>query len=680
MKYSASWTTMPVAAAILAVGFWSTAYGADSHDAVGNLEAARNTSAPSARELLSLRSPLSGGVLYSSTLGPPIWSPDGSQIAFLGNVAGGSFGLWSTNTGGGLPQLLIDDASLRQPKWSPHGEYLAYVSTKGGDSPEIWLWNRQTRKDVQLTHMGEGILSMNWSPDGTRIAFSNGRYGSQDIYVVTAQGGKVLRLTSDSRYELFPSWTPDGRQIIFDRMDDAWVRHDVMVVPSDGSSSPRALTEADFFDYRTGSEFGYATVSPDGQRILFRSERSGWMNYWTIPISGGAPRPLAAESVEQSEAAWSPDGKWVAYVSNRNGTAGLYIVAATGGAPRALVDPPEGVVSNIAWSPDSGQLTYTFEDTTSPAELYTVNLQTTRVTQLTSPYSDSPQHALKPPRKITYPSADGYTISAYLYEPKNLKPDEKAPGIMWVHGGPHGQWKDTYQPEVQYFVDRGYAVLLPNIRGSTGYGKDFRESIKGCWGHCDLQDVLAGVAYLKRQPYVNAAEMGIHGVSYGGIMTMYAITFAPGVFQAAIPESGYGDWVHFHDWANSLADTQLISHDLGSLPEGLKVLQHSSAIFSVAQVTTPAFIIQGADDVSNPWRPADRANPESLDFAHALGAHGKLYRYKAYPNNGYYINSFETTQRKLEDMLAFFDQYLKDDLQTAPSAASAATAGESPHH
>ena len=681
MKYSASRTTMPVAAAILAVGFWSSASGADSRDAIDNPQSASNTSAPSARELLSLRSPLSGGVIFSPTLSPPTWSPDGSQISFLGSVPGGSLGLWSINPGGGSPQLLVNDVSVSgQPKWSPHGEYLAYISTKGGDSPEIWLWSRQTQKDVQLTHMGENILSMNWSPDGTRIAFSNGRYGNQDVYVVTAPGGKVLRLTSDSRYELFPSWTPDGRQIVFDRLDEAWVRHDLMVMPSDGSSPPHALAEADYFDYRIGAEFGYAPVAPDGQRILFRSERSGWMNYWTVPISGGVPRPLAAESAEQSEAAWSPDGKWVAYVANRNGTAGLYVVAAAGGAPRALVNPSVGIVANIAWSPDSGQLSYTLEEPTAPAELFTVNLQTARVTQLTSPYSSLPRQELAQPRKITYPSADGYTISAYLYEPRNLKPEEKAPGIMWVHGGPHGQWKDSYQPEVQFFVDRGYAVLLPNIRGSTGYGKDFRESIKGCWGHCDLQDVLAGVAYLKRQPYVNAAEMGIHGVSYGGIMTMYAITFAPGVFQAAIPESGYGDWVTFHEWANSLSDMQLITHDLGSFPENQKVLQHSSAIFSVAQVTTPAFIIQGADNIPNPWRPAERSNPEALDFAHALGAHSKLYRYKAYPNNGYYINSFETTQRKLEDMLAFFDQYLKDDLQTAPSAASAATAGESPHH
>ena len=309
------------------------------------------------------------------------------------------------------------------------------------------MWDRQTQKDVQLTHMGESLLSMNWSPDGTRIAFSDGRYGSQDIYVVSVPGGKVLRLTADPRYELFPSWTPDGRQIVFDRLDTAWVRHDLMVVPSDGSSPAHAIADADFFDYRTGAEFGYAPVSPDGQRILFRSERSGWMNYWSVPVAGGAPRPVAAESVEQSEATWSPDGKWVAYVTNRNGTQGLSIVAAAGGAPRALVSPPVGIVSNIGWSPDSSQLSYTFEDPTSPAELFTVNVQTARVMQLTSPYSNLPRQGLAQPRKVTYPSADGYTITAYLYEPRTSSRVRRPPGSCGSTAGRMASGKTPTSPK-----------------------------------------------------------------------------------------------------------------------------------------------------------------------------------------------------------------------------------------
>jgi Tol biopolymer transport system component len=185
MKRSISQVAIPAIAGFMAVGFWFTASGAHSRDAIDSAQSASNTSPPPARELLSLRSPLSGGVIFSPTLSPPTWSPDASQITFLGSVPGGSLGLWSINPGGGSPQLLINDVAVNgQPKWSPHGDYLAYISTKGGDSPEIWLWSRQTQKDVQLTHMGENTLSMNWSPDGTRIAFSNGRYGNQDVYAV----------------------------------------------------------------------------------------------------------------------------------------------------------------------------------------------------------------------------------------------------------------------------------------------------------------------------------------------------------------------------------------------------------------------------------------------------------------------------------------------------------------
>src|SRR3984885_10845168 len=141
MKRSISRVAMPAIAGVFAVGFWSCASAADSRDAIDNSQSVSNTSAPSARELLSLRSPLSGGVIFSPTLSPPTWSPDGSQITFLGSVSVGSLGLWSLNPAGGSPQLLINDVAVNgQPKWSPHGEYLAYISAKGGDSPEIWLW------------------------------------------------------------------------------------------------------------------------------------------------------------------------------------------------------------------------------------------------------------------------------------------------------------------------------------------------------------------------------------------------------------------------------------------------------------------------------------------------------------------------------------------------------------
>jgi dipeptidyl aminopeptidase/acylaminoacyl peptidase len=166
--------------------------------------------------------------------------------------------------------------------------------------------------------------------------------------------------------------------------------------------------------------------------------------------------------------------------------------------------------------------------------------------------------------------------------------------------------------------------------------------------------------------------MGIHGVSYGGCMSMSAVAFAPGVFQAAIPESGYGDWVRFHEYNNEMQHNQLLAFEFGPLPDSEAVYRRNSPIYSVAAVTTPTFLIHG-EGVTSAWRQAELPVPASLDFARALDAHYKLFRYKTYPGETYYITSRENIRVKLGDMLAFFDQYLKDGLHTAPSAGTVTT-------
>ena len=352
----------------------------------------------------------------------------------------------------------------------------------------------------------------------------------------------------------------------------------------------------------------------------------------------------------------------------------MYVVSAAGGTPRALVVPTEGVVSKAGWSPDGARISYTMGTSTAAADLYTVDVKSGKTTQLTtSTPSGFPAGGLVTPRKITYPSADGLTISAYLYEPRGLKPGEKAPGIMWVHGGPTGQWIDSYQPQVQYLVERGYAVLMPNIRGSAGYGLAFEDANNGCWGFCDLKDVLAGVDYLKRQPYVNAEKIGITGRSYGGCLSMSAIVNAPGVFQAAIPESGYGDWEAFISFNDEMQHDQLLAYEFGPYPDSAVVYRRNSPIHNVARVTTPTLLLQG-DGATAAWRPAEEPVPASIDFARALDQHYKLFRWKSYPGETYYIEGRANIEQKMADMLAFFDQYLKDGMRTAPSASTTAMA------
>lgn len=613
-------------------------------------------------KILSISSILSGR-------DAPVWSPDGTKILFMSGLKG-KLNLWSITYEKKRLALITEDVSLtgvgsvasQKPSWSPSGEWVGYVSSKSG-APELWLWSVDKGHDVQLTNLGARINSFRWSPDGRWIVFSCDRYGAFDIWKVSVPEGNVFRLTSDNNYEVFPSWTPDGEKIIFSRLDERWVDHDVMEIGKNGEGQKLIFVEKDFFDYRGGTAFGYAEASPDGSKILFRSPRNGWLNYWTVSIEGKNPSPVAPEQAEQSEAAWSPDGKHIAFISNHNGTQDLRMVQVSGGKPRVIAAPQNmGVISKIGWSPDGRKISYTLETPTQPPDLYAVNVDTGETSQLTFSQPDGNiENQLVIPEKIHYPSEDGFTIPAYLYKPKNIHTGQKFPGIMYIHGGPTSQFKDTYQPKVQFFVQNGYVVLLPNIRGSSGYGKEFRDANNQCWGHCDLKDVVAGVEYLKKKDYVNPHKMGITGTSYGGIMTMAAVTFAPDVFQAAISCSGYGDMNSFFKTVPELQHMKLLEYELGPWPENSEIYRKCSPIFFVENVRTPLFIIHGTGQTI-PWRPGQAPPEEGLEFARALDRHYKIYRYKAYPGESYYVYGRENTRQMLLDMRSFFDQFLKDNV------------------
>ena len=140
---------------------------------------------------------------------------------------------------------------------------------------------------------------------------------------------------------------------------------------------------------------------------------------------------------------------------------------------------------------------------------------------------------------------------------------------------------------------RGYAVLLPNIRGSSGYGKAFEDSNNGCWGRCDLVDVKAGVEYLRTLPYVDGEHMGITGASYGGCMSLAASAFAPGLFQAAVAVSGYGDWIHMIQ-EQELRHLKLVEYEFGPLAKEEARYRASSPIFYIKDIQTPIMLLHGA--------------------------------------------------------------------------------------
>ena len=614
----------------------------------------------SAAELVDLRAAVGGSR-------SPQWAPDGSLITFVsagGDLAGvdpedGSFRILTPD----LTLSGVGSLGAPQPVWSPDGRFVAYTTDRDG-APDIWLWSAEEGTDRRLTRLSARANGLAWSPDGTSIAFAGDRFGNMDIWKVSVPGGEVHRLTSDPLYEGYPSWTPDSGTLFYVRMDDRWVDHDVIEITPDGRDPRTVVEDRGFFDYRAGRAFGAVQPSPDGEQLLFRSQRSGWLNFWIAPRAGGEARPLAASDHDQSDARWSPDGAWISYTENRGGVHSLRLAAADGSGARSLVERESGAALRPEWSPDGNRISYTFETPARPTELFVLDVASGESALVHSEIGVDANPRVQLPEKVSYPSTDGLRVEAYVHRPPDAAPGERFPGVVWIHGGPTSQFDDQFRrhQQVHFFAQRGYVVLMPNIRGSSGYGLEFEDLNNGCWGHCDLEDVLRGVDYLKGRSDVDPERIGVTGTSYGGIMTMAAVAFAPGVFQAAISLSGYGDMTEFHTTVQELQHIKLVEYELGPYPENRETYLNSSSILKAHEVTTPTFVIQG-EGVAAGWRMREGQPQAALNFARKLDQYYKIVRYKAYPGEGYYVYGRDNTIQKLHDMLDFFEEFLTTDIR-----------------
>ena len=596
----------------------------------------------------------------------PLWTPDGSSVVYLGSEDGSSEYMRVAPTGGNVEPVSSGIGRMPFNRWkegnmSPDGRYLAYLSTAAdqtgqGLEVEVFLLDLTNQSTRQLTCLGSTINALSWAPDSASLVLSSNRYGSFDIYLVQVPSGTQRRLTDHVLYEVYPCFMPDGQSILYVRLDDTWADHEIWQLHLESGEKRLIVTDEDFFDYRFGRAFYYPLISPDGEDIVFPSQRSGYLNYWSVPVNGGEPQQLSRAEADQTQGGWSQDGRFVAFIENHNGNLQLHATNRSSHAVTVVDGAGGGVCAHPSWSPDGRYLAYLYQDPITPQQLRMAELEVSSAGQLevlgrrTLVREASPAGLIEP-RKLTYPTFDGRRISAYLY----LSPAaENAPGLLWIHGGPTSQFTDTWQPDVQFFASRGYAVLLPNIRGSSGYGREFEDLNNQDWGHGDLKDVIHGAEYLKTLPQVQPEAMGIHGTSYGGCMSMSAMAFAPGYFQAAAPQAGYGNWVEFYQ-EEALQHVKLLDYEFGPLDDHEDVYRRCSPYFSIAHIRTPALVMHGLGE-----EPISLASRRFVDEMQRLY---KPVRYHTYPDEGsYYVSSFRGKLRMLQDMLVFFDQYLRDEV------------------
>ncbi len=367
-------------------------------------------------------------------------------------------------------------------------------------------------------------------------------------------------------------------------------------------------------------ESGFVRASAatrDGSVIAVTAETNGVRQAARLDRASGRLSPLKPDGWEQSSADISPDARWLIFSSNVDGRETLFADDLRSGSVRALPLPP-GVNAEIngshsGFSPDSAKLIVSHQSGNEPADLWLVDLKAWTAAPLhalgSSPLSPD---RLPPSRLVHYRSDDGTTISAFLWLPFNLKRDGHAPGIVYPHGGPTGQTLDRFDRTALALASRGYVVIAPNPRGSTGYGRAFQEANFKDLGGGDLKDEIAAKRFLVATGYVDAKRVGITGGSYGGYMTLMAVSKTPNEWAAGVEQYGIIDWKHMYE--TEAPTLQAYQRGLMGEPDGEGgVYARQSPMTYIHQTRAPLLVLQGDNDIRVPEEPgrAGGRHPES---------------------------------------------------------------------
>jgi dipeptidyl aminopeptidase/acylaminoacyl peptidase len=568
--------------------------------------------------------------------GSVAWSPDSQKIAFLSDAAKkGQLQLYMINAGGGAARKLTQvKGFLSTPGWSPDGKSIALLFTENatraagplvaetpetGEIKDAFFEQRLALVDVdggelrQISPADMYVYEYDWSPDAKRFAVT-AAHGNGDnnwyiaeLYTLEAAGGEMKPIYKPPLQIANPAWSPDGKQIAFIA----------------GLMSDEGLTGNDIF---------------------------------TISASGGEPRNVAPGiKASPSWLTWTPDGKRI-----------LFAAYAGGDSSIATVEPPTGRVENLWRSGESVSSGDTFSFVLSVA----ADGKTAAVVRHS--FSTPPEvwagpigewkqitkrnAVLKPAwgeaKSIQWKS-DRYDVQGWLLYPHDFDPAKKYPIVVTVHGGPawitRSHWPDALRDFAAGLSEMGYFVLYPNPRGSFGQGESFiRANVKD-FGYGDFRDILAGLDAAARVAPIDTSRAGITGWSYGGYMTMWAVT-QTNRFKAAMAGAGLADWLSYY--GQNKIDQWMVPYFGKSVYEDPEVYAKSSPINFIKNAKTPTLILVGDSDGECP-------TPQSYEFWHALKTLGVETQFVVYPHEGHVFADAAHQRDVVERTLSWFDTHLK---------------------
>jgi dipeptidyl aminopeptidase/acylaminoacyl peptidase len=608
-------------------------------------------------------------------------SPCGKWVLFVVSEAdfeenGYNTDIWMVSASGGEPfKLTAGPKRDSFPRWSPDGKLIAFLSDRE-EKTQIWLINPRGGEAWRLTDSKTGVNTFVWAPDGKKIAYTavdplseeeeknkkekndpivvEEEYKMSRLWIIDIETKKAEKLTKRDFYVEDFSWSPDGKEIAFShkptpRIPDSF-NSDIMVISvEDGKTRDLVKQKGPEMDPKW---------SPDGKTIAFASQNGStdwFVNSYLclVPAAGGEAFNISKGFDEQIRYyQWSAQGDFLYFLAGEGVNYHIYKISVEGGKPEKISDK-EGVWSGVSLSTDGSMMAFTWEDPLYPDDVYVSSAENFAPKKLTTINPQTEDFSLGLTETVQWKSVDGWEMEGLLIKPVGYEEGKKYPLLVVIHGGPAGVFVKSFAIRrgafpVQTFTNQGYAVFMPNPRGSGNYGDKFRAANVRDWGGKDYQDIMTGVDFLIEKGIADPEKMGVMGWSYGGFMTSWVITQTDR-FKAACVGAGVTNLYSF--FGETDIPEFMWSYYKAPPWKDIKVYQDHSAMFQIDNAKTPTLILHGKNDMRVPL-------PQGEELFRALKMKEVPVKFVVYPRQPHGLREPKLQKDAMNRTLEWFDKWV----------------------
>lgn len=585
--------------------------------------------------------------LHVRTAKNPVYSPDGSSLSFITDYTG-------------LPQAWEIKSSNSWPSQiSFTDERIIFLQYITGTKKRIIGMDEGVNERTQLFLLNEdGTLKPltdspdhihtygGSSPDGEWIAWaSNRRHPAYfDLYIQNINSLEIRNIfTGEGNYNVL-KWHPDGKKLLIEK---SFSGLDNILGILDLETG-----KTDWITERSGeAKYTAPQFSEDGNSLyVLTNKGEEFLGLAAINLIEKTLKWLDKRNWDLEDLAMSHDKKILAYTVNEGGISKGTLFSLEEEKTETW-ETPQGVITELAFSPDSRKIAYVLNGASTPSDIWELNLDTMKTVRLTY-VSQTPavEEKLIEPELIKYTSFDGLEVPAFYYRPKNHYKG-KLPVVVFVHGGPESQIRSVYNPFLQYFLSEGYAVCTPNVRGSTGYGKTYTHLDDVRKRMDSVKDLNALADWLVQEGDADPQKLAIMGRSYGGFMVLASITHYPEIWSAAIDIVGISSFKTFLEntgpWRRKLREAEY-----GSIENDGDFFDDIDPLHRTADIKCPLLVLHGANDPRVPVEETEQIVAELEERNHPVS-------YIRFEDEGHFFVKLKNNITAYTASAEFLNKYIK---------------------